>query len=156
MWERRDGSLGLEGDLEPEHSAAFRTLIEQLAAPRPAAAGIPDARTAAQRNADALLEICGLARAAQDCPSTAGEPPHLTVTIDWDARRTGLGVATLDYGTQVSAAQARQWACDAKTIPVVLGGQSEPLDVGRAIAHRPMVHPPGVGRPRPGMRVPRL
>ncbi len=138
LWERRDGRLGLEGHLEPEHSAAFRTLIEQLAAPRPAAAGIPDARTAEQRNADALLEVCGLARAAQDCPTTAGEPPHLTVTIDWDALRTGLGFATLDYGTQISAAQARQWACDAKIIPVVLGGKSEPLDVGRAMRTVPL------------------
>jgi hypothetical protein len=39
-------------------------VIEQLAAPRPALAGIPDPRTAGQRNADALLEVCGLARAA--------------------------------------------------------------------------------------------
>ncbi|MDQ2789211.1 MAG: HNH endonuclease, partial [Actinomycetota bacterium] len=74
----------------------------------------------------------------QDCPTTAGEPPHLTVTIDWDALRTGLGFATLDYGTQISAAQARQWACDAKIIPVVLGGKSEPLDVGRAMRTVPL------------------
>lgn len=88
--------------------------------------GISDTRTATQRNADALLEVCGLACAAHDCPSTAGEPPHLTVTIDWDALRTGLGVATLDYGTRLSAAQARQRACDAKIIPVVLGGHPNP------------------------------
>ena len=113
-------------------------MIEQLAAPRPAAEGIPDVRTGPQRNADALLEVCGLARTAQDCPTTAGEPPHLTVTIDWDALRTGLGVATLDYGTQVSAAEARRWACDAKIIPVVLGGKSEPLDVGRAMRTLPL------------------
>ena len=138
MWDRRDGRLGLEGYLEPEHRAAVRSLIEQLAAPRPATAGIPDARTAPQRNADALLEVCGLARAAQDCPSTAGEPPHLTVTIDWEALRTGLGVATLDYGTRISAADARRWACDAKIIPVVLGGRSEPLDVGRALRTVPL------------------
>jgi Domain of unknown function (DUF222) len=138
MWDRRDGRLGLEGYLEPEHRAAVRSLIEQLAAPRPATAGIPDARTAPQRNADALLEVCGLARAAQDCPSTAGEPPHLTVTIDWEALRTGLGVATLDYGMRISAADARRWACDAKIIPVVLGGRSEPLDVGRAMRTVPL------------------
>ncbi len=138
LWDRRDGRLGLEGYLEPEHRAAVRSLIEQLAAPRPATAGIPDPRTGPQRNADALLEVCGLARAARDCPTTAGEPPHLTVTIDWDALRTGLGVATLDYGTQISAAQARQWACDAKIIPVVLGGKSEPLDVGRAMRTVPL------------------
>ena len=138
LWDRRDGRLGLEGYLEAEHRAAFRALIDQLAAPRPSADAIPDERTTPQRNADALLEICGLARAAQDCPSTAGEPPHLTVTIDWDALRTGLGVATLDYGTHISAAQARQWACDAKIIPVVLGGKSEPLDVGRAMRTVPL------------------
>jgi hypothetical protein len=134
---RRDGRLGLEGFLEPEHGAAFRSLIEQLAGPRPTA-GIPDRRSTPQRNADALLEVCGLARAAHDCPSTAGEPPHLTVTIDWDALRTGLGVATLDYGTHISASEARRWACDAKIIPVVLGGKSEPLDVGRAMRTVPL------------------
>ncbi|HWR48278.1 MAG TPA: DUF222 domain-containing protein, partial [Pseudonocardiaceae bacterium] len=138
FWDRRDGRLGLDGFLDPEHSAAFRALIEQLAAPRPAAETIPDARTALQRNADALLEVCGLARAAQDCPTTAGEPPHLTVTITWDALRTGLGAATLDYGTHLSASAARRWACDAKIIPVVLGGASEPLDVGRAMRTVPL------------------
>jgi hypothetical protein len=138
LWDRRDGRLGLEGYLEPEHRAAFRSLIEQLAAPRPITTGIADERTTPQRNADALLEVCGLARAAQDCPGTAGEPPHLTVTIDWDALRTGLGVATLDYGTHISAAEARRWACDAKIIPVVMGGKSEPLDVGRAMRTVPL------------------
>jgi len=138
FWDRRDGRLGLEGFLEPEHIAAFRSLIEQFAAPRPASDGIPDARTTTQRNADALLEVCGLARAAQDCPTTAGEPPHLTVTIDWDALRTGLGAETLDYGAHLSASDARRWACDAKIIPVVLGGNSEPLDVGWAMRTVPL------------------
>ena len=136
--ERRDGRLGLEGFLEAEHSGAFRSLIEQFAAPRPAAEGIPDARTTAQRNADALVEVCGLARAAQDCPTTGGEPPHLTVTLGWEALRTGLGAATLDYGTHLSASAARRWACDAKVIPAVLGGGSEPLDVGRAMRTVPL------------------
>ena len=90
----------------------------------------------------AMLTPCwssaGLARAAHDCPSTAGEPPHLTVTIDWDALRTGLGVATLDYGTHITATEARRSACDAKIIPVVLGGKSEPLDVGRAMRTVPL------------------
>jgi Domain of unknown function (DUF222) len=36
LWDRRDGRLGLEGYLEPEHSAAFRSLIDRLAAPRAA------------------------------------------------------------------------------------------------------------------------
>ncbi|HEX5347782.1 MAG TPA: hypothetical protein VFW64_11895, partial [Pseudonocardiaceae bacterium] len=48
-------------DLEAEHGAAFRSLIDQLAGPRPASEGIPDPRSTPQRNAEALLEICGLA-----------------------------------------------------------------------------------------------
>ncbi|MBV9011527.1 MAG: DUF222 domain-containing protein, partial [Pseudonocardiales bacterium] len=136
--ERRDGRLGFEGFLESEHGAAFRSLIEQFAVPRPAAEGMPDARTTPQRNADALVEVCGLARAAHDCPTTGGEPPHVSVTIDWEALRTGLGAATLDYGTHMRASEARRWACDAKIIPVVLGGASEPLDVGRAMRTVPL------------------
>jgi hypothetical protein len=136
--ERRDGRLGLEGFLEAEHAPAFRSLIEQFAAPRPATEGISDPRTAPQRNADALLEVCGLARAAQDCPTTGGEPPHLSVSLTWEALRAGLGSATLDYGTHLSASAARRWACDAKIIPVVLGGESEPLDVGRAMRTVPL------------------
>ena len=62
----------------------------------------------------------------------------MTITIDWHALLTGLGIATLDYGTHISAAQARQWACDAKIIPVVMGGKSEPLDVGRAMRTVPL------------------
>lgn len=134
LWlrDRRDGRLGLEGWLDPEHGAMVRSLIEQLAAPHPASDGVPDARTGPQRQADALIELCERARAVDDFPASAGEPPHLTVTIDWDALRTGLGAATLDHGQPISAADARRLACDCQLIPVVLGSDSEPLDVGRA------------------------
>jgi len=137
LWDRRDGRLGLEGYLEAEHRAAFRSLIDQLAAPAPPPT--PSPTSAPRRNATPMpCWICGPARAAHDCPTTAGEPPHLTVTIDWDALRTSLGIATLDYGTHISAAAARQWACDAKIIPVVMGGKAEPLDVGRAMRTVPL------------------
>jgi hypothetical protein len=48
------------------------------------------------------------------------------VTIDWDALRTGLGSATLDYGQLISAAAARRLTCDCKVIPVVMGSDSDP------------------------------
>jgi Domain of unknown function (DUF222) len=108
---RRDGRLGLEGFLEPEHSAAFRALIEQLAAPRPAAEHIPDPRTSPQRNADALLEVCGLARAAHDCPTTAGEPPHLSVTLTCDVF-TGMPCAP--------ASGPRPWITERPSAPPTL------------------------------------
>ena len=128
---RRDGKLGFEGWLDGEHGPQFQGLIDQLAKPRPLSKDIPDPRSTDERQADALLEVCGLARAAEACPTTGGEPPHINVTIDWDALRTELGAALLDYGRHLSASDARRWACDCKVIPIVLGGDSEPLDVGR-------------------------
>lgn len=116
-----------------------RALIEQLAARRPTTAeSVADTRTIPQRHADALIELCDRARAADDFPTTAGEPPHVTVTIDWDALRTALGIAALDYRHLISAGDARRFACDCKLIPVVLGSDSEPLDVGRAMRTVPL------------------
>ena len=130
---RRDGRLGLEGWLDPEHGAMLRSLIEQLAAPRRAVESVPDPRTTPQRHADALVELAERVRSSDDFPTAGGEPPHLTVTLDWEALRTGVGAATLDHGQLISAADARRMACDCQLIPVVLDGESEPLDVGRAM-----------------------
>ncbi|MQA13969.1 MAG: DUF222 domain-containing protein [Pseudonocardiaceae bacterium] len=130
---RRNGGVGFEGWLDGEHGPALRELIERLAMPRPAAEGVPDPRGVEQRQADALVEVCDLARSAEQAPTSAGEPPHLTITMDLNMLIDGIGAAALDYGTFLSAGDARRWACDAKIIPMVLRGDSEPLDVGRAM-----------------------
>jgi hypothetical protein len=134
LWlrDRRDGRLGLEGWLDAEHGAMVRSLIEQLAAPRPGTDGVPDGRTGPERQADALIELCDRARGGEDFPTAGGEPAHLSVTIDGEALRTALGAATLEHGQPISAGDARRLACDCVLIPVVLGTDSEPLDVGRA------------------------
>ncbi len=136
--DRRDGGISLEGWLDALHGTAFRTLIEQLAAPRPLAEDIPDPRTPAQRNADALVEICDLARGNDQISTAGGEPPHVTVTLDYETLIKELSGATLDYGQRLSAAQTRLAACDCKIIPVVMGGAGEPLDVGRSMRTVPL------------------
>jgi len=105
LWlrDRRDGRLGLEGWLDAEHGTMVRALIEQLAARRTSTQGTPETRMIPERHADALIELCDRARATDEFPTTAGEPPHVTVTIDFDALRTGLGTAVLDYGQLISA-----------------------------------------------------
>ncbi len=140
LWlrDRRDGGVGLEGWLDAEHGSMVRALIEQLAGRPTTTDGEPDTSTVPQRHADALIELCDRARASDEFPSTAGEPPHVTVTTTWDALRTALGAATLDYGQLISAGDARCLACDCKLIPVVLGSDSEPLDVGRAMRTVPL------------------
>jgi hypothetical protein len=128
---RRDGGLAFEGWLDAEAGTVMRSLVDQLAGVRPADDHIPDRRTVAQCQGDALAEICALAAGAQQAPGAGGEPPHLNVTVPLDALRSAVGTATLDYGQQLTPSQLRRLACDAKLVPIVLGGPSEPLDVGR-------------------------
>ncbi len=64
-----------------------------------------------------------------------GAKANITVTIDFNDLKAATADATgeLVYGDGLSAATIRRLACDAKIIPVVLGSNSEPLDVGRAV-----------------------
>ncbi len=55
----------------------------------------------------------------------------MVVTIAFETLTGGLKAAHLDTGAVISAAQARRLACEAGLIPVVLGGQSQVLDLGR-------------------------
>lgn len=124
--DRRGDGIHLEGWLDAEHGAAVRGLLDRLAKPT----GKTDERTEAQRTADALVEACALAGTV--APDTAGEPPHVSVHIDFEDLRSATGAGMLDHGQYLPASEVRRLACDAKIIPIVLGGRSEPLDVGRA------------------------
>ena len=66
-----------------------------------------------------------------DLPSVNGSPFTLVVTIGYDALLSGLGVALTDTGHRISASEARRLGCKAGIIPMVLDGDSMPLDVGR-------------------------
>jgi hypothetical protein len=78
-------------------------------------------------------------------PSHAGGPFTIVVTLDYDTLIAQLGTATLHTGDphgrdpdlngppgmRITAGQARRLACTAGIIPMVLDGDSMPLDVGR-------------------------
>jgi len=66
-----------------------------------------------------------------ELPTRGGQRPHLVLTMGLRELIDGLGTATLDTGGQLTAAEARRLACDAGIIPMVLGSDSVPLDVGR-------------------------
>ena len=51
--------------------------------------------------------------------------------MDLETLLGGIKAASLDTGGRISAGEARRLACRAGIIPVVLGGPSVPLDVGR-------------------------
>ena len=67
-----------------------------------------------------------------ELPDLGRATPVLTVTLDTAELRTGVGTATLSNGERMTAGQARRLACTARLLPMVLGGDSVPLDLGRS------------------------
>ncbi|MEV4263666.1 DUF222 domain-containing protein [Kribbella sp. NPDC049584] len=63
-----------------------------------------------------------------------GAKATITVTIDWQDLKAASADAIGDavYGDGLSAGLVRRMACDARIVPLVLGSNSEPLDVGRS------------------------
>jgi hypothetical protein len=80
---------------------------------------------------DALLELVQRAESADVLPDSHGTTPRLTLTMDLEHLRQLTGSATTLTGESLSAAAVRRLACDTEVIPIVLGSNSEVLDVGR-------------------------
>ncbi len=51
--------------------------------------------------------------------------------MDLETLLGGLKTACTHTGISISPGEARRLACEAGLIPMVLGGRSQPLDVGR-------------------------
>jgi hypothetical protein len=69
--------------------------------------------------------------APRKSPKAGGVAATVVVTMDLETLLGGIKAASLDTGGRISAGEARRLACRAGIIPVVLGGASVPLDVGR-------------------------
>jgi Domain of unknown function (DUF222)/HNH endonuclease len=128
----RDGGFELRGWLDREAAEIVRSALSPLAAPRPVTNTEVDLRNAAQRDADALVELAQRALGSGELPTEGGERPQIVVTISLAVLQGRIGSASLALGGPINADIARRIACDAQVIPVVLGSTGEPLDVGRA------------------------
>jgi hypothetical protein len=64
-------------------------------------------------------------------PQAGGLDATVVVTMTLETLMGGLKAAQLDTGTRISPGLARKLACQAGAIPVVLGGKSQVLDIGR-------------------------
>jgi hypothetical protein len=90
-----------------------------------------DQRSAAQRQAEALADVCGYVLDHADVPECGGRRPHLNVLVRLDDLENRCRAATLDFGGRVSPESLRMLACDAAVVPIVMGGKGQTLDVGR-------------------------
>ena len=112
----------------PKHQIATRAAEE---GEQDDQAPVPVRRPTAQRLGAAFVELVERLD-PHDLPKAGGVNATVVVTMTLDSLKDGLAAATLDTGDRISAATARRLACEAGVVPVVLGGKSQPLDVGRA------------------------
>ncbi|MEV7038990.1 DUF222 domain-containing protein [Amycolatopsis sp. NPDC051061] len=138
---KRTGIWELQGRFDDETGTRASALLDSLAQRRTTDEG-PDLRSPQERYGDAFSDAIDLALNSPDLPMQAGERAHVMVAVSLEDLKSGIGQATLGDTGRISAAEARIHACDCMLIPAVLGGKSEPLDLGR---QRRLV-PPGLRR----------
>jgi hypothetical protein len=102
--------------------------VQAFAAPRRTN---PDAWVDADGRRRPYAALLGLALAdlvehlpTDKLPQAGGVAASVVVTLDLDTLLSGLGVASLDTGTTITAGEARRMACNAGLIPAVLGSRS--------------------------------
>jgi Domain of unknown function (DUF222)/HNH endonuclease len=124
-----EGMVAVDGLLEPEAGQLLVAALEPLARP----ADAHDARSGAQRRADALTELARRQLMSGRLPQTGGVRPQLTVTVDLDSllgRPGALGVGGEAGGAGPLEPEAcRRLACDAALTRVL-------------VTRRPHHHPP--------------
>jgi hypothetical protein len=134
-----EGMGRLDGWLDPEAYEVVRAALD-AATPPPAEA---DGRSPAQRRADALVDVARHALDHGDLPDRGGERPHLMVMVDLDQLTgEGHGISETIDGTVLTRSTVQRLACDASISRIVMGPNSEPLDVGR----KTRVIPPALRR----------
>ena len=129
-----DGTSDGRFRLPTLHAELFKKALEALTSPRRIGQGRVDPQTGRKLPHSTLLGqglMALLENHLCDLPRVNGSPFTLVVTIGIDALMSGIGVAALDTGHRISAGEARRLACKAGMIPMVLDGDSVPLDVGR-------------------------
>jgi hypothetical protein len=133
------GTVRVDGDLDPETGHSVITALNAVQDADARGEGRPDVRSAGQRRADALGELCRQWLGSSRRPKVAGERPHMSVVVDADTL-AGKGSARSEFesGEPLHPDAARRLACDAVITRVLTTGRSEPLDVGR---RTPVVSP---------------
>jgi hypothetical protein len=126
-----DGMWAVSGELDPETGHVVTTALRAQVDPTnldPA-----DDRTNAQRMADGLADICRFSLDHDESLTTSGgTKPHVTVTVDYATLTRVPGTLPEIDGLATDPETIRRIACDADIVRMIVGPDSEILDVGRS------------------------
>ena len=113
------GMLWFRGVVDTEGGNALRTALEPLARRD----GKADQRTRDRRLADALVEL-----------AQGGQRSHLQVTSSLETllERCGAPAADVEFSLPISATAVQRIACDCNVTRILLGAESQVIDVGRS------------------------
>ena len=137
VWDNHDGTIGFDGVLPVSIGARFMAQVHAYAQPRKQqlvdkGAPLPPWERLMGQGFARLLESID----PDSLPRHGGDATVVNVVISLEELRKELGTATLGFdetnGTTISAAEARQMACNAAIIPWVLGNDGQVLDAGRS------------------------
>ena len=136
MRENGDGTTEGRFRLPSLHAAVLAKAVQALTAPRRIGQGRIDPATGRKLPApvlagQGLMELLEKHLDLGTMPSVNGSVFTVVVTVPLEFLCSGLGVAVTDVGVRVSAGEVRRLACAAGIVPMVLGGDSVPLDLGR-------------------------
>jgi hypothetical protein len=141
LWDNGDGTFSGKFTIPELHGQMLKAALERLTTPRrlgrnkagdlvndPTVTGGPEGLNVYERQGAAFLELL------EHLPTTGfgAVAATLLVKIDLDRLRDGLASAGIDTGVNIAVSEARRLACGAGIVPVVLGGRSEILDLGRS------------------------
>jgi hypothetical protein len=131
-----DGTVDGRFRLPTMHAEVLKKALEELTAPRRIGEERQDPETGKKLPYSTLLghgfmDLLEGHLSLDSLPGSSGSPFTVVVTMSLEALRAGVGVAALETGERISAGEARRLACQAGIIPMVLGGESVPLDLGR-------------------------
>jgi hypothetical protein len=104
-----DGTVSLSGRLDPEGGARVLEVLSSLNGRRPPVDGVPDLRSPARRNADALVEAMSSLLDEGNLPSRGAQRPHLVLTMKLTDLIEGLGSAVLDTGGRIPLPRPAVW-----------------------------------------------
>ena len=113
-----NGSISLKAKLTPEVAARLTPLLRAFGQPAHGH-GLPDDRSAGQRNHDAFADIVNLAARSGEVPTVGGTPSTLILIAEQRDFTTGTGLAYTGDGDPIPLNRAKQWITGATTITTV-------------------------------------